>query len=186
MALVARPTPKRFTVAEYEELGRLGFFTEDDRIELLDGEIIEMAAIGGDHAGVVRQINRIVVPQTPQGYLVDVQNPLRLDDNSMPQPDLAIIRDKAYGGAVPTAADALLVIEVADSSLDYDRNRKLPRYARANIPEAWLIDVTARTIARHSEPRDGRYQQVAIARQGQSLTSAILPTIILAVEQAFR
>ncbi len=186
MALVARPTPKRFTVAEYEELGRLGFFTEDDRIELLDGEIIEMAAIGGDHAGVVRQVTRIVVPQTPQGYLVDVQNPLRLDDNSMPQPDLAIIRDKAYGGAVPTAADALLVIEVADSSLDYDRNRKLPRYARANIPEAWLLDVTARTIARYSEPRDGRYQQVAIARQGQSLTSAILPTITLAVEQAFR
>lgn len=184
--MVARPTPKRFSVAEYEDLGRLGFFGPEARVELLDGEIIEMAAIGGDHAGVVRQITRIVVLQTPAGYLVDVQNPLRLDDNSMPQPDLAIVRDRDYGGVVPTAADALLVIEVADSSLDFDRNRKLPRYARAEIPEAWLIDVTARTIARYSEPRDGRYQQVAVAHQGQSLTSVILPTIVLSVDRAFR
>lgn len=184
--MVARPTPRRFSVAEYEDLGRLGFFGPEERVELLDGEIIEMAAIGGDHAGVVRQINRIIVPQTPTGYLVDVQNPLRLDDESMPQPDLAIIHDRPYDGTVPTAADALIVIEVADSSIDFDRNRKLPRYARAGIPEAWLIDVTARTIARYSEPRDGRYQQVAVARQGQTLTSAVLPAIALAVDQAFR
>jgi Uma2 family endonuclease len=184
--MVAHPILRRFSVAEYENLGRIGFFGPEERVELLDGEIIAMAAIGGDHAGVVRQITRIVVLQTPDGYLVDVQNPLRLDDNSMPQPDLAIIRDRDYGGAVPTAADALLVIEVADSSLDFDRNCKLPRYARAGIPEAWLIDLTTRTITRYSEPRDGRYQQITVAQQGQGLTSIILPPIALAVDQAFR
>jgi Uma2 family endonuclease len=184
--MVAAPTPKRFTVAEYERLGELGFFHEDDRIELLDGEIIEMAAIGADHATTVRQLTRVVVSQVGEGYIVDVQNPLRLNDRSMPQPDIAVIRDKDYGKAVPTAADALLVIEVADSSLDYDRNRKFPRYAASGIPEAWLFDITAGRIERHSEPRDGRYQQVAFAVRGQTLASLVLPGIAIPVDIAFR
>ncbi len=184
--MVARPTPKRFTVGEYEELGKLGFFHEDDRVELLDGEIIEMTAIGGDHAVLTRQLNRIVVGQVGAGYIVDVQNPLRLNDDSMPQPDLAVIRDKDYGGTVPTAADALLVIGVADSSIEYDRNRKLPRYAAASIPESWIIDVTARTIARYSDPTNERYQQIVPAHRGQTLASAIIPAISIAVDSVFR
>jgi Uma2 family endonuclease len=150
--MVAQPTPKRFTVAEYEELGKLGFFHEDDRIELLDGEIIEMPAIGGDHAAIVRQLNRLVVKQVGNGHIVDVQNPIHLNDDSEPQPDLAIIHDREYGGEIPSATDVVLLIEVADSSIDYDRNRKLPRYAAAGIPESWLGDVTAQTIARYSDP----------------------------------
>ncbi len=184
--MVAQPTPKRFTVAEYENLGKLGFFHEDDRIELLDGEIIEMPAIGGDHAAIVRQLTRLVVTQTGEGYIVDVQNPIRLNDDSEPQPDLAIIRDQDYNGEVPSAADIILLIEVADSSIDYDRNRKLPRYAAAGIPESWLVDVTAMTIARYSEPRDGRYQQIAIAQRGQTLASMVLPTVTIAVDLVFR
>lgn len=189
--MVAQPTPKRFTVAEYEELEKLGFFHEDDRIELLDGEIIEMPAIGGDHAAIVRQLTRLVVKQVGEGYIVDVQNPIRLNADSEPQPDLAIIRDRDYGGEIPNATDVVLLIEVADSSIDYDRNRKLPRYAAAGIPESWLIeswliDVTAMTIARYSEPRDGRYQQVTIVQRGQTLDSAALPTVTIAVDLVFR
>ncbi len=184
--MVAVPTPKRFTVDEYEHLGKLGFFHEEARTELLDGEIIEMAAIGADHASIVRQLTRLVVTQVETGLIVDVQNPLRLNDNNMPQPDLAVIRDRDYAGMVPSAADALLVIEVADSSLDFDRNRKLPRYAATGIPETWIFDVTARRIERHSEPRDGRYRQVTVASGGQELASTILPAIVIRVGTIFR
>ena len=167
-------------------MGKLGFFHEDDRIELLDGEIIEMPAISGSHAAIVRQFARLVVKQVGEGYIVDVQNPIRLNDDSEPQPDLAIIRDHDYGGEVPGAADVTLLIEVADSSIDYDRNRKLPRYAAAGIPESWLVDVTGQTIARYSEPRGGRYQQIAIAQRGQTLDSVALPTVTIAVDLVFR
>ena len=184
--MVARPTPKRFTVSEYEELGKLGFFHEDDRVELLDGEIIEMPAIGGDHAAIVRQLTRLVVKQVGAGYIVDVQNPIRLNDDSEPQPDLAIIRDRKYSGELPAAADVLLLIEVADSSIDYDRNRKMPRYAAAGIPESWLVDVTAQTIARYGDLYNGRYQQIAIAQRGQALDSMVLPAVNLAVDLVFR
>lgn len=184
--MVAAPTPKRFTVAEYERLGKLGFFHEDDRIELLDGEIIEMAAIGGDHATVVRRLTKLVVRQVGDELIVDVQNPIRLNDKSMPQPDLAVIRDKDYDGVIPSAADALLVMEVSDSSLDYDRNRKLPRYAAASIPESWLFDVAARRVERHTEPRSGRYRQVAVAGPGQELASTVLPSVRIPVDRVFR
>ncbi len=184
--MVAQPTPKRFTVAEYKELGKLGFFHEDDRIELLDGEIIEMPAISGSHAAIVRQLTRLVVKQVGAGYIVDVQSPIRLNDDSEPQPDLAIIRDREYGGELPTAADVLLLIEVADSSIDYDRNRKMPGYASAGILESWLVDVTAQTIARYSEAHGGRYQRIAIAQRGQALESVVLPTVTIAVDRIFR
>lgn len=184
--MVAAPTRKRFTVTEYEELTRLGFFHEDDRIELLDGEIIEMAAMGGDHATVIRRLNRLLNLRIAPGYIVDVQSPLRLDDNSMPEPDLAIVYDREYADVVPTAADALLVMEIADSSLDFDRNRKLPRYAATGIPEAWLFDVTARRMERHSAPRDGRYTIVEVASGGQELASTILPAVVIVAEAAFR
>ena len=92
--MVAAPTPKRFTVVEYQRLGELGFFHEDDRIELLDGEIIEMAAVGGEHAAIVRILTDLVARQIGDGVLLDVQNPLRLNDDSMPQPDLALVMDE--------------------------------------------------------------------------------------------
>ncbi len=111
-----------------------------------------------------------------------MQNPIRLAGGSEPQPDLALVKRRRYRQTHPTAADVLLVIEVADTSLAYDRTVKLPLYAEAGVAEAWLIDLVNDTIERHTDPRGGRYRQVAIAGRGESLASTVLPAVAIAVD----
>ena len=172
----------RFSVEEYHKLGETGIFHEDDRVELIAGEIVEMSPVGGRHVEAVSRFTRLLSRQVGDGMLVNVQSPIRLANDGEPEPDLAVVRDRAYGGELPTAADVLLVIEVADTSLAYDRNVKLPLYAAAGIPESWLYDVGAAAIERHSEPRNGRYRLVALAGRGESLTSTVLPAVTLSVD----
>ena len=125
---------------------------------------------------------RLLSRQLGDDALVSVQNPLRLSDDDEPQPDLAVLRDRDYGDAVPTAADALLVIEVADTSRDADRNTKLPLYAAAGIAEAWLVDLVAESIERHTEPRANGYRLIARAGRGESLASTVLPALTLVAD----
>jgi Uma2 family endonuclease len=139
-----------------------------------------MAAIGVRHANAVRALNRILNRQVGTIAVVDVQDPIRLDDESMPQPDLIVLRDRDYP-MFPTPADVFIIIEVADTSLDYDRGVKLPRYAAARISEAWLVDLNANVIERHCDPRDGIYQQLSIVRVGEVITSTVLPEIAIPV-----
>jgi Uma2 family endonuclease len=180
---MAAPTLHRtFTVAEYERMVEAGILSEDERVELLDGEINAMSPIGVPHANAVRVLTNLLVKQIGHAAIIDVQNPFRLNDNSMPQPDLAALRPRSYRSALPTPADVLLLIEVADSSLAYDRGTKFPRYAAAGIPEAWLVDLTARIVERHSEPRDGLYRQITIARAGDTLASTVLPELTISVD----
>lgn len=180
---MAAPTLHRtFTTAEYERMVEAGILSEDERIELLDGEINAMSPIGVDHAYAVRMLNSLLNRQVGLIAIIDVQNPIRLNDNSMPQPDLAALRPRNYRSALPTPADVLLLIEVADSSLAYDRGTKFPRYAGAGISEAWLVDLTAGIIERHSEPRDGLYRQITIARAGDILASTIFPELTIPVD----
>jgi Uma2 family endonuclease len=117
-----------------------------------------------------------------QAAIISVQNPIRLDDDSMPLPDVAALRRRNYIAALPTPADVLLVIEVADSSLAYDRGTKFPRYAAAKIPEAWLVDLAAGIVERHSEPRDGLYRQITLARAGDTLASTILLELTIPID----
>ena len=137
---------RRFTTAEYERMAETGILPEDDRSELIAGEIIQMNPIGGRHIQAVNRLNRLLSHIAGEQALVSVQNPIRLSDDSEPQPDLTLLRDRDYVGEIPAAADVLLAIEVADSSLDYDRGRKLPLYAAAGISEAWLIDLAAGSV----------------------------------------
>jgi len=173
---------RRFTVEDYHRMAEAGILGEDDRVELIAGEIVEMSPVGGRHVEAVSRFTRLLSRQVGDGMLVNVQSPIRLTNDGEPEPDLAVVRDRAYGGELPTAADVLLVIEVADTSLAYDRNVKLPLYAAAGIPEAWLYDVGAAAIERHSEPRNGRYRLVALAGRGESLTSTVLPAVTLSVD----
>ena len=108
--------------------------------------------------------------------------PIRLPPDGEPEPDFAAVRDRAYGSALPVPDDVLLVIEGADSSRDYDRRVKLPLYAAAGIPEAWLVDLVAETVERYTQPHKGRYQQLTLAGRGQSLASTVLPAVILPVD----
>lgn len=175
----------RFTVDDFALLGEAGIFTEDDRVELIDGDVRDMTPIGPPHAWIVSRLNRrLVLHVAGRGY-VSVQNPLRLDDHTEPLPDLVVARgdEDDYADRHPEARDILLVVEVADSSLRYDRAEKMPRYARAGIPEAWLVDVTGRAVAVHTEPRPGGYARERVFRPGAEIESTTVAGLRVAVDE---
>ena len=175
----------RFTVDDFALLGEAGVFTEDDRVELIDGDIRDMTPIGPPHAWIVSRLNRrLVLHLAGRGY-VSVQNPLRLDGHTEPLPDLVVARggEDDYADRHLEARDILLVVEVADSSLRYDRAEKMPRYARAGIPEAWLVDVTGRAVAVHTEPGPGGYARERVFRPGAEIESTAVAGLRVAVEE---
>lgn len=139
--------PRRlFDVAEYRRMGELGLLGEDERVELIEGELVQMAAVGSPHMGAVMALTRLLVLAAGVRALLAVQDPIRLGDRSEPEPDLALLRPRSdgYRLAKPVPAEVLLLVEVADSSLRYDRLVKLPLYARHGIAVAWLVDLDGR------------------------------------------
>jgi Uma2 family endonuclease len=177
---------KRLTVEEFEELGRQGVLDEDDRVELIHGEIVTMPPVGGEHVEVVGLLTRAAVRQLGNDYLVLVQSPVRLSTDGEPLPDLAIVRDRPYGDQLPTEADVLLVIEVSDTTLRYDRTTKLALYATAGIPEVWIVNLRVRQIERYTAPHGNAYTQDAVAERGQTLSSIALPELIVPVSTTLR
>ncbi|HUS17401.1 MAG TPA: Uma2 family endonuclease [Chloroflexia bacterium] len=177
-------THHRFSVAEYERMAQVGILQEDDRLELIAGEIVEMSPIGSRHAACVNRIAMYLTRNVGDAAIVSTQNPIRLDDYSAPQPDVALLsyRDNFYAGAHPTAADVLLVVEVADTSLDYDRYVKLPLYAQAGVPEVWLLSLPTDTLTIYTAPEAGIYQQAREVKRGESFTATALPGVTLAVD----
>lgn len=148
------------SVDEYERMGAAGIFRADERLELLEGGIYEMSPTGSLHAACVKFLSRFLNRQFGDALLVSTQDPIRLDDFSEPQPDVALLRwrDDFYRHALPTPADVLLVIEVADSTLESDRSYKIPLYAKAGIPEAWLVNLPEGKIEVYAGLADGAYQ----------------------------
>src|SRR5688572_19385843 len=133
----------RFTIEEYEQMIAIGILTEDDPIELIRGEIVEMSPVGARHVACVRRTERACYRQLGDAVFICGQSPIRLPGDGEPEPDLALVRSTHVEDRVPAADDVLLVIEVADSSLEYDRGTKLPLYAEAGIPDAWLFNLIA-------------------------------------------
>ena len=143
------PTRRRFDVEAYYLMADAGILAPKDRVELIDGEIVEMAPIGSEHSGVTDCLTSLVARAVANGAVqVRVQGPLRLDAFNEPQPDLMLLRPRAdfYRSGHPTAADVLLLIEVADSSLAFDRGPKLDLYARHAVPEVWIVDLPGRLV----------------------------------------
>jgi Uma2 family endonuclease len=165
-----------FTTAEYHRLIDAGILTEDDRVELFDGEIIKMAPIGPRLACVDR-LTELFADKIIKLAIVRVQNPIELNEYSEPQPDIALVKRRAdyYSQSHPTPDDVLVAIEVADTTLDSDRVVKIPSYARAGIPEAWLIDLFNDRIEIHSNPASGIYQEVRIVLRGHKIVSTAIP-----------
>lgn len=160
------------TVDEYHRLGDEGFFARDERVELIEGEIVAMAPIGWEHVDIVNDLNKLLVFSCGDLAVVSVQNPVVLPDDSEPEPDIAVFWPRVPGstGALPQAEQVLLVVEVADSSLRYDRDRKIPLYARRGIPEVWLIDVQGRELTRFHSPGGQGYRSVGVPDLSQPLT----------------
>ena len=175
---------RRFTVDEYYALAEAGILAPDERLELLDGAIITMAAIGNRHAFCFRWLTKALIIALGDRAVLDTQNPLRLDPHNQPQPDLIILRwqDDGYQ-ALPGPADVLLVIEVADTSAGFDRRYKVPLYARHNIPEIWLFDLNRRQVEIYDEPSPAGYSRTRIVGMDGSLTPSAFPDITIAVAE---
>ncbi len=173
-----------FTVTEYERLGEAGVLNEDDRVELIEGEILTMSPIGSPHAACVNRLNAALTRILGQTAIVSVQNPIRLSEYSEPQPDIALLRPRAdfYASGHPTPADVLLIMEVAESSLAYDRDLKIPAYAQAGIPEVWLWDLEDGVVSRYSRLLNGKDRDVQRAQRGESLTSTVIPNLTLSID----
>jgi Uma2 family endonuclease len=176
---------RRFTVGEYRRMGETGILTEDDRVELIGGEIVQMTPIGLPHAAAVVRLNHLFTARAAGRALVSPQNPLYLDDLSEPQPDLVLLLPRAdfYAAVRPRPADALLVIEVADTSLGYDRDVKAPLYAAAGVRELWIIDLHGQALEIYREPSTQGYRQVRLARPGETVSVSALPDVAVRVEE---
>lgn len=162
---------RRFTVDEFHRMGEAGVLGEDDRVELLDGEVVTMTPIGPRHAGCVRRLIAVLSRLVGDSAIVDAQNPLPLDDFTEPQPDVVLLRPRPdfYRDAHPRPADAILVIEVAETSADYDRTLKAPRHARAGVAELWIVNLAADAVDVYRGPESGGYAEHMVAVRGASI-----------------
>lgn len=182
--MTVQNTQRLFTADEYERMIATGIFTEDERVELIDGEIRAMSPIGSRHAACVKRLIALLTEQLGRRVIISAQDPIRLSDDTEPQPDIAVLRphDDFYAGALPRGQDVLLVIEVADSSVGFDREVKLARYAAAGIAEAWLVDLNSDVIEQHTRPLNGRYASMATFQRGEQVRATTIEDLATDVQ----
>jgi Uma2 family endonuclease len=174
---------RRFTVEEYSRMAEVGILTERDRVELIEGEIVEMAAIGLRHALCVAELNTRLTRAVGDRVLLWSANPVLLFPDTMPQPDVTLVRLPSPPYAEhPGPADVLLLIEVADSSYRFDRRVKLPLYARAGVPDVWIVDLTRDVVEVHRDPSAAGYALERRVERGGSITPLGFPDLVLAVD----
>jgi Uma2 family endonuclease len=183
---VPTQTQHRFSVEEYYRMGETGVLRPDARVELLDGQIIDMSPIGPSHGSVVKRL--IDLFHHSQGrWLLAVQDPVHLDNYSEPQPDLMLLKRVAdfYHSRHPGPEDVLLLIEVSDSTLESDRETKVPAYARAGIAEVWIVDLVNETLEVYREPNFTGYSSAKILHPGDQASPARFPDAVIAVAELF-
>jgi Uma2 family endonuclease len=177
------PARHRLDVDAYYKMAEAGILTRAHRVELIDGEIIDMNAIGSPHAAITNRLNRLVARAAADGIiLVSVQSPLRLDSYNEPEPDLMLMRPRAddYRANHPGAADVLLLVEVSDSSLAYDRGRKLALYAQFGVAEVWIVDLAGSAVEIYRQPKEGAYSLTERRIDG-ALAPILVPGIVIDV-----
>jgi Uma2 family endonuclease len=185
MAVDVERARRRFSIEEYEKMAATGILAQDDRVELIDGEIVEMSPIGDPHAAAVINLTHLLVPRVGDQARVAVQGPVRVPPRSIPQPDLALLRPRSYWHEGATTPDALLVIEVSDTSLQYDRTVKLRLYARAAIPEYWIVDVNTKTVEVYRSPSGEGYANRQVLARGESVALLAFPDATISISAIF-
>jgi Uma2 family endonuclease len=177
-----------FTVKQYHEMARSGILSEDDRVELLAGEIVEMSPIGSRHAACVKRLTKILDSQIGDAAILGVQDPIHLGPRSEPQPDLALLKPRAdfYAQAHPGPQDVLLIIEVAETSGESDRKLKLPLYAKASIPEVWIWELASKRVEVYRRPAGRKYLVIETFTQKQTLSPQTFPNVKVDLKEIFR
>lgn len=186
-AILDYPQKHPITAEEYLRMGEAGVFAPEARLELIEGEIIEMAPIGSPHAGCVKRLLELFVHRVAGRAIVSVQDPLIASSLSVPQPDVVLLKPRAdyYAGRHPVAADVLLVVEVSDTTLSFDLKTKAPLYARAGISELWVVDVNERAVHGFREPAPGGYRGATVFRIGERVACGALPDLAVEVAELF-
>ncbi len=168
-------------------MGEANVFLQDARVELIEGEIVKMSPIGEPHAAAVDVMAEMLREALGRSVIIRVQNPIVLDDYSEPQPDIAVLkrRDDFYRHAHPRPEDVLLVIEVSDSTLEYDRQIKVPLYARASVPEVWIVNINEERVETFADVSGGAYRMTASVSRGEEVQSRSLADLRLGVSEIF-
>jgi Uma2 family endonuclease len=181
--MVAHPARRLFTVDEYYRMADAGIFGEDDRVELIKGEIVTMPPIGSPHAACVMRLNQILQTQVGDRATISIQGPLRLNNRSEPVPDVMLLapRDDFYASGHPAPSDVHLLIEVSDTSLAYDSGIKLHLYARSLIGEVWIVDLHGQRIRAFREPTASGYRQSDVTLRDSTVSPVIFPDVHILV-----
>lgn len=175
----------KLSVEDYHRMGEAGIFAPDDRVELIEGEIIDMAPIGSPHASTVSLLTKFFIRNLGETGIVFTQNPVRLPPDSEPQPDVMVLKPRAddYRDSLPTPAEVLLLIEVSDTTGEYDRRVKVPLYARHGIPEVWLFDLKAQLLEVHTAPGAKGYDKVRRLGKGDFATPGLIEIVALPLKE---
>ncbi len=186
-AVLEYPQRHAISAEEYLRMGEGGVFAPEARLELIEGEIVEMAPIGSPHAGMVNTLVWLFSRAAGDQAVVAAQNPLIVGERSVPQPDMVLLRPRAdrYSRSHPTTADVLLLVEVADTTLPFDLGTKIPLYARCGIAEAWVIDVRERVVRVFRDPSASGYRTSFTVQGDESVTALALPAIAVSVAALF-
>jgi Uma2 family endonuclease len=186
-AILEYPQKHPISAEEYLRMGEAGVFAPEARLELIEGEILEMAPIGPPHAGLVARLHRLFVQRAGDLAVVWGQSRVIISDRSVPQPDLALLKPRTddYMGAHPRASDVILAVEVADTTLRFDLRTKAPLYARCGIAELWIVDVTGRGLHVFRDPAEGGYRTVFAAKVAEGIACVALPQVVTDVDELF-
>lgn len=178
-------TRRRFNVDDFYRMAEAGILQYGSRVELIEGEIIEMAAMGDPHAGGTNRLNRVFTGRLGEQVVVSVQNPVRLSPLSEPQPDLMLLLPRAdfYATSKPAPADVLLLIEISDTTLRYDRDVKVPLYAAAGIAEVWIVDLQSDRLRVFHGPDAGEYRHIELFARGATVSPQSFPELQLSVDE---
>jgi Uma2 family endonuclease len=175
---------RRFTADEYQRMAQTGILSDDDRVELMDGEVVALTPIGPRHNASVNRAARAMFAAVGDSAIVQVQGSVRLDAFHEPEPDIVLLRPREdfYSSQLPGPADILLVVEIAEASFEYDRDIKAGAYAASRIPEYWLVDLRDNSLTCHTDPAANGYHTLQIRHRGESVTPRSLPHCTLPVD----
>ena len=179
-----QPVRLRFTVDEYYKMIELGLLKDYEKAEIIEGELIKKMTVGDKHAAVVNFLTKFFVKMVSDDVLVSIQNPVRLSDYDEPEPDLTLADLRKFDGKRhPRPDEVILLVEVSDSTVKYDRDKKLPLYAEVEIPEVWIVNLPSELVEVHTKPSVGLYQFVKIFKRGETVKSEALPELNLPVDK---
>ncbi len=178
----------RLSVADFLRMGETGILRDDDRIELIEGELIDMAPIGSDHVSAVGVLDKLLNSAARDDAFVLCQSPVILNDNSQPQPDLLLLkhRDDYYRSSLPEPDDVLLLIEVSDTTLHFDRSIKIPLYAKNGVPEVWLVNLNDSTVEIYREPSPEGYKLIVRPSREDAISPAFFADFSFQPKELFR